>query len=68
VASGAQAYFKLKRENFQAANAFKVRRATNAVFGLSDAQAAKGVATHWSGNHALSLAWAAGRRGIPCHA
>ena len=27
---------------------------------------AKGVATHSSGNHALSLSYAAGRRGIPC--
>ena len=27
----------------------------------------KGVATHSSGNHALSLSYAAGRRGIPCH-
>jgi len=34
-------------------------------FGLDDAVAAKGVATHSSGNHALSLAYAAGRRGIP---
>lgn len=62
---GAKLFFKC--ENFQEAGAFKVRGATNAVFGLSDAQAAKGVATHSSGNHALSLAWAAGRRGIPCH-
>lgn len=63
--AGAQLFFKC--ENLQEAGAFKVRGATNAVFGLSDAQAAKGVATHSSGNHALSLAWAAGRRGIPCH-
>jgi threonine dehydratase len=63
--AGARLFFKC--ENFQEAGAFKVRGATNAVFGLSDAQAAKGVATHSSGNHALSLAWAAGRRGIPCH-
>lgn len=27
----------------------------------------KGVAAHSSGNHALSLSYAAGRRGIPCH-
>ncbi len=63
--AGAQLFFKC--ENLQEAGAFKVRGATNAVFGLSDPQAAKGVATHSSGNHALSLAWAAGRRGIPCH-
>lgn len=62
--SGADLYFKC--ENFQKAGAFKVRGASNAVFGLSDEQAAKGVATHSSGNHGLSLSYAAGRRGIPC--
>ncbi|MEO1458108.1 MAG: beta-hydroxyaspartate dehydratase BhcB [Pseudomonadota bacterium] len=61
---GAELFFKC--ENFQKAGAFKVRGACNAVFGLSDAVAAKGVATHSSGNHALSLSYAAGRRGIPC--
>ena len=63
--TGAELYFKC--ENFQKAGAFKVRGASNAVFGLSEAQAEKGVATHSSGNHALSLSYAAGRRGIPCH-
>lgn len=61
--TGAQLLFKC--ENFQKAGAFKVRGASNAVFGLDDATAAKGVATHSSGNHALSLSYAAGRRGIP---
>ncbi len=63
--TGAELFFKC--ENFQKAAAFKVRGACNAVFGLSDAAAARGVATHSSGNHALSLAYAAGRRGIACH-
>lgn len=63
--TGAELFFKC--ENFQKAGAFKVRGACNAVFGLSDAVAPKGVATHSSGNHALSLSYAAGRRGIPCH-
>ncbi len=63
--TGAELFFKC--ENFQKAAAFKVRGASNAVFGLSDDKAARGVATHSSGNHALSLAYAAGRRGIPCH-
>ena len=63
--TGAELFFKC--ENFQKAGAFKVRGASNAVFGLDDATAAKGVATHSSGNHALSLSYAAGRRGIPCH-
>lgn len=60
--TGAQLFFKC--ENFQKAGAFKVRGASNAVFGLSDEEAAKGVASHSSGNHALSLSYAAGRRGI----
>jgi threonine dehydratase len=62
--TGAELFFKC--ENFQKAGAFKARGASNAVFGLTEAQAAKGVATHSSGNHGLSLAYAAGRRGIPC--
>ncbi len=63
--TGAELFFKC--ENFQKAGAFKVRGASNAVFGLSEADAARGVCTHSSGNHALSLSYAAGRRGIPCH-
>jgi threonine dehydratase len=63
--TGAQLFFKC--ENFQKAGAFKVRGASNAVFGLSDEDAARGVCTHSSGNHALSLSYAAGRRGIPCN-
>jgi threonine dehydratase len=62
--SGADLHFKC--ENFQKAGAFKVRGACNAVFGLPEEKLARGVATHSSGNHALSLAYAAGRRGIPC--
>ncbi|KAB2886301.1 MAG: pyridoxal-phosphate dependent enzyme [Albidovulum sp.] len=63
--AGAQMFFKC--ENFQEPGAFKVRGATNAVFGLSDAQATKGVATHSSGNHASCLSYAAMLRGIPCN-
>ncbi len=63
--TGAQLFFKC--ENFQEAGAFKVRGASNAVFGLTEEQALKGVCTHSSGNHALSLSYAAGRRGIPCN-
>lgn len=62
---GAELFFKC--ENFQKAGAFKVRGASNAVFGLTDEEALRGVCTHSSGNHALSLSYAAGRRGIPCH-
>ncbi|MEM7221656.1 MAG: beta-hydroxyaspartate dehydratase BhcB [Pseudomonadota bacterium] len=61
--AGAELFFKC--ENFQKAGAFKVRGASNAVFGLDERQATKGVATHSSGNHGLSLSYAAGRRGIP---
>ncbi len=61
--SGAKLFFKC--ENLQKAGVFKARGASNAVFGLSDEQARKGVATHSSGNHGLSLSYAAGRRGIP---
>ena len=61
---GAELFFKC--ENFQKAGAFKARGASNAVFGLSDDQAAKGVATHSSGNHGTCLAYAAGKRGIAC--
>lgn len=63
--TGAQLFFKC--ENFQKAGAFKVRGASNAVFGLTDEEAKNGVCTHSSGNHALSLSYAAGRRGIPCN-
>lgn len=60
---GAKLFFKC--ENLQKAGAFKARGASNAVFGLSEGEAARGVATHSSGNHGLSLSYAAGRRGIP---
>ncbi|MBL9072994.1 beta-hydroxyaspartate dehydratase BhcB [Tabrizicola sp.] len=63
--SGAQLFFKC--ENFQEPGAFKVRGATNAVFGLTEDQARKGVATHSSGNHASCLSYAAMLRGIPCN-
>lgn len=63
--TGAQLFFKC--ENFQEPGAFKVRGAANAVFGLSEEQAKKGVATHSSGNHASCLSYAAMLRGIPCN-
>lgn len=63
--AGCELYFKC--ENFQEPGAFKVRGATNAVFGLTDEQAKRGVATHSSGNHASCLSYAASLRGIPCN-
>src|SRR5213596_1854131 len=65
TANGASLFFKC--ENFQKAGAFKARGATNAVFALDDETAARGVATHSSGNHAAALARAAKLRGIPAH-
>lgn len=62
---GAQVY--LKCENFQKVGAFKFRGACNAVFSLSDEEAARGVCTHSSGNHAQALALAARMRGIPAY-
>ncbi|HJZ94596.1 MAG TPA: pyridoxal-phosphate dependent enzyme [Gemmataceae bacterium] len=63
--SGVRVFFKC--ENFQKVGAFKIRGATNAVLSLSAEQAARGVATHSSGNHAAALALAARLRGIPAH-
>jgi len=60
--TGAEIFFKC--ENLQKVGAFKARGACNAVFGLSDVDAAKGVATHSSGNHAGALSYAAAKRGI----
>ncbi|RIJ50213.1 pyridoxal-phosphate dependent enzyme [Maribellus luteus] len=62
---GAELYFKC--ENFQKVGAFKFRGACNAVFSLSEAEAAHGVGTHSSGNHAAALALAASMRGIAAH-
>jgi threonine dehydratase len=62
---GGRLFFKC--ENFQKIGAFKARGAANAVFSLTEAEAAGGVATHSSGNHAAALARAARLRGIPAH-
>ncbi|MBL0741592.1 pyridoxal-phosphate dependent enzyme [Chryseolinea lacunae] len=56
-AAGCHIFFKC--ENFQKIGAFKARGAMNAVLSLSDAERAKGVGTHSSGNHAQALARAA---------
>jgi threonine dehydratase len=60
--TGVACWFKC--ENWQKSGAFKARGATNAIFHLTEAEAAKGVATHSSGNHGAALALAAGWRGI----
>lgn len=56
---------RVKCEHLQKAGAFKSRGAVNAVFSLGPEEAAKGVATHSSGNHGSALARAAALRGIP---
>jgi threonine dehydratase len=58
---GAELFFKC--ENLQKVGAFKIRGAANAVFSLPDEQAARGIATHSSGNHAAAVAQAARWRG-----
>jgi threonine dehydratase len=63
--TGADLYFKC--ENFQKVGAFKFRGACNTVLSLSDAERAKGVATHSSGNHAAALALAAKLTGSSAH-
>jgi threonine dehydratase len=60
--AGAMLFFKC--ENLQLSGSFKIRGASNAVFSLSEAEAARGVATHSSGNHGAALALAAKMRGI----
>ncbi|OGT60823.1 MAG: serine dehydratase [Gammaproteobacteria bacterium RIFCSPHIGHO2_12_FULL_63_22] len=63
--AGAELHFKC--ENFQRVGAFKFRGACNAVWSLSDDEAARGVVTHSSGNHGAALALAAHTRGIAAH-
>lgn len=55
----------LKCENLQKTGSFKFRGACNAVFSLSEQDAARGVVTYSSGNHAQAVALAARLRGIP---
>lgn len=57
----------LKCEQHQPMGAFKIRGALNAVWSLGEAEAARGVVTHSSGNHGAALAWAARSRGIAAH-
>lgn len=63
--TGAEVLFKC--ENFQRAGAFKFRGASNAVNNLTQAELARGVATHSSGNHGAALALAAAKKGIPAY-
>jgi threonine dehydratase len=55
--AGCSIYFKC--ENLQNVGAFKARGAMNAALSLTEAERAKGIATHSSGNHAQAVARAA---------
>ncbi|HVN08633.1 MAG TPA: pyridoxal-phosphate dependent enzyme [Patescibacteria group bacterium] len=63
--AGARLYFKC--ENLQKTGSFKIRGATNAILQLSPAEAARGVVTQSSGNHAAAVSRAASARGIAAH-
>lgn len=60
-------HLHFKCEHLQKIGAFKFRGACNAVMKLSEDEAARGVVTHSSGNHAQALALAAKLRNIAAH-
>ena len=57
---------RLKLENLQPTNAYKIRGAANAVAALSDEDRAKGVWTVSAGNAGQGVAYAARAFGVPC--
>ena len=57
---------RLKLENLQPTNAYKIRGAANAVARLSDQEKARGVWTISAGNAGQAVAFAARTAGIPC--
>ena len=57
----------LKPEMLQPMGAFKIRGAATAIARLSDAERARGVLAHSSGNHAQAVAYAARTFGIAAH-
>jgi threonine dehydratase len=57
---------RLKLENLQPTNAYKIRGATNAVARLSDEDRARGVWTISAGNAGQGVAYAARKFAIPC--
>ena len=63
AASGARVYLKL--ENLQETGAFKLRGAANKLLSLSGADAARGIVTASTGNHALAVATMGRKLGIP---
>ena len=59
---GMELFFKC--ENFQKTGSFKIRGASNAIFSLSEKEAAQGVACQSSGNHGGAIACAADLKAI----
>src|ERR1043166_20559 len=57
---------RLKLENLQPINAYKLRGAANAVAMLSDAERKRGVWTISAGNAGQGVAYAARQAGVPC--
>lgn len=57
---------RLKLENLQPINAYKLRGAANAVALLSDAERKRGVWTISAGNAGQGVAFAARKAGVPC--
>jgi len=57
---------RLKLENLQPINAYKLRGAANAVAMLAPAERARGVWTISAGNAGQGVAYAARRAGVPC--
>src|SRR5205814_2737130 len=57
---------RLKLENLQPINAYKLRGATNAVALLSESERKRGVWTVSAGNAGQGVAYAARQAGVPC--
>src|SRR5437870_1816559 len=63
--AGARLFFKC--ENLQKTGSFKIRGASNAIFSLSNEEAARGIVTQSSGNHGAAVACAAAWRSVPAY-
>lgn len=64
--SEAEGGLLLKLENLQRLGVFKIRGTWNRLARLTEEERRRGVSTISSGNHGLSLSWAANRLGISC--
>jgi threonine dehydratase len=56
----------VKHENTQPVGAFKVRGGLTLLAGMAPAERARGLVTYSTGNHALSIAYAAAAFGVAC--